>query len=89
MVIDAAQFDSSSDEAFIKSMAIPGIRRAGDFTTAVTLAPLTPLLIHNAGNKFNTEKIEAVYKAFGKAEDFKSQSARLSDSEIIAWLSSK
>jgi acetyl xylan esterase AXE1 len=88
MVIDAAEFDSSSDEAFIKSVAIPGIRRAGDFTTAVTIAPLTPLLVHNTGNKFNTEKIEAVYKAFGKAESFKSQSAKLSDSELIAWLSS-
>jgi hypothetical protein len=89
MVIDAAQFDSSSDEAFIKSMAIPGIRRAGDFTTAVTIAPLTPLLIYNTGNKFNTEKIEALYKAFGKAEDFKSQTAKLSDPELVAWLSSK
>jgi acetyl xylan esterase AXE1 len=89
MVIDAAQFDSSSDEAFIKSMAIPGIRRAGDFTTAVTVAPLTPLLIYNTGNKFNTEKIEALYKAFGKAEDFKSQTAKLGDPELGAWLSSK
>jgi hypothetical protein len=89
MVIDADQFDSASDEAFIKSVAIPGIRRAGDFTTAVTIAPLTPLLIHNTGNKFNTEKIEAVYKAFGKAEAFKSQPAKLSDSELVAWLSSK
>jgi hypothetical protein len=89
MVIDAAQFDSSSDEAFIKSMAIPGIRRAGDFTTAVTVAPLTPLLIYNTGNKFNTEKIEALYKAFGKAEDFKSQTAKLSDPELGAWLFSK
>jgi dienelactone hydrolase len=88
MVIDADQFDSASDEAFIKSVAIPGIRRAGDFTTAVTIAPLTPLLIHNTGNKFNTEKIEAVYKAFGKAEAFKSQPTKLSDSELIAWLSS-
>lgn len=89
MVIDAAQFDSSSDEAFIKSMPIPGVRRAGDFTTAVTVAPLTPLLIHNAGNKFKAEKIEAVYKAFGKAENFKSQSAKLSDVELVTWLSSK
>ena len=89
MVVDAAQFNSSSDEAFIKSMAIPGIRRAGDFTTAVTVAPLMPLLIHNTGNKFNTEKIEAVYKTFGKAEDFKSQSAKLSDPELVTWLSSK
>jgi dienelactone hydrolase len=89
MAIDAAQFDLSRDESFIKSAAIPGIRRAGDFTTAVTIAPLTPLLIHNTGNKFNTEKIEAVYKAFGKAENFKMQSARINDSELIAWLSSK
>jgi acetyl xylan esterase AXE1 len=89
MVIDAAQFDSSSDEAFIKSMAIPGIRRAGDFTTAVTVAPLTPLLIHNTGNKFKAEKIEAVYNALGKAENFKSQSAKLSDAELVTWLSSK
>jgi dienelactone hydrolase len=89
MVIDAVEFDSSSDEAFIKSLAIPGVRRAGDFTTAVTIAPLTPLLIHNTGNKFITEKIEAAYKAFGKAENFKSQPAKLSDSELVAWLSSK
>jgi len=89
MVIDAAQFDSSSDEAFIKSMPIPGVRRAGDFTTAATVAPLTPLLIHNAGNKFKAEKIEAVYNAFGKAENFKSQSAKLSDAELVTWLSSK
>jgi dienelactone hydrolase len=89
MVIDAAQFDASSDDAFIKSLAIPGIRRAGDFTTAVTIAPLTLLLIHNTGNKFDTEKIEAVYRALGKAENFKTQSARINDSELIAWLSSK
>ncbi|HEX5083435.1 MAG TPA: hypothetical protein VFY40_15425, partial [Blastocatellia bacterium] len=89
MVIDAAGFDSASDEAFIKSVAVPGIRRAGDFTTAAAIAPLTPLLIHNTAGKFNTEKIEAVYKAFGKAETFKSQPAKLSDAELVAWLSSK
>lgn len=87
MVVDAAEFDSSSDEAFVKSLGIPGIRRAGDFTTAVAIAPLTPLLIHNAGNKFNAEKIEAVYKAFGKAGSFKSQPAKLNNSELAAWLS--
>lgn len=87
MVVDAAEFDSSSDEAFVKSLGIPGIRRAGDFTTAIAIAPLTPLLIHNAGNKFNAEKIEAVYKAFGKAGSFKSQPAKLNNSELAAWLS--
>ncbi|HEY8461763.1 MAG TPA: acetylxylan esterase [Blastocatellia bacterium] len=89
MAIDANRFDSSSDEAFMKDLAIPGIRRAGDFTTAVAIAPHTPLLIHNTGNKFNADKIKAVYRAFGKAKIFKSKSAKLSDSQIIAWLSSK
>lgn len=89
MAVDAAEFDSSSDEAFTKSVAIPGIRRAGDFMTAVAIAPLTPLLIHNTGDKFKTEKIEAIYKAFGKTGNFKSQSTRLNASELAAWLSSK
>src|SRR5262249_16938208 len=89
MALDVAQFDSSGDEAFTKTLAVPGIRRAGDFTTAVTIAPLTPLLIHNTGNKFNAEKIEAVYKAFGKAGNFKAQYAKLGASELAAWLSSK
>lgn len=89
MVVDVAEFDSTSDEAFVKSLPIPGIRRAGDLTTAVTIAPLTPLLIHNTGNKFRAERIEAVYKTLGKAENFKAQTAKLGDSELAAWLSSK
>jgi cephalosporin-C deacetylase-like acetyl esterase len=89
MAVDAAQFASSSDEAFTKIIPIPGIRRAGDFTTAVAIAPLTPLLIHNTGDRFETEKIEAIYKAFGKAGSFKTQSTRLSASELAAWLSLK
>ena len=65
------------------------IRGAGDFSTAVTIAPLTPLFIHNTGNKFKTDRIEAIYKAFGKAESFKSQTTKIGDSELAAWLSSK
>jgi dienelactone hydrolase len=89
MVIDAAEFDSSSDEAFAKAVGVPGIRAAGDFTTAAALAPLTPLLIHNTGGKFNAGQIEDLYKAFGKAENFKAQSPKLSEAELAAWLSSK
>jgi hypothetical protein len=89
MIVDAAEFDSASDEAFVKSLPIPGIRRAGDFATAGAIAPLTPLLIHNTGNKFRAGRIEAVYKTFGKAENFKTQPAKVGESELAAWLSSK
>jgi dienelactone hydrolase len=87
MVVDAAGFDNTSDDAFLKSLAIPGLRRAGDFFTAAAIAPLTPLLIHNTGGRFRTDGIAEVYKTFGRSADFSVQSNSLNDSEIMAWLS--
>jgi hypothetical protein len=89
MLIDAAGFDNTSDEEFLNWLPIPGIRRAGDFTTAVTIAPLTPLLIHNTGDKFQTARFAEIYRRFARAEDFQSQSRALSNAEIINWLSAK
>ncbi|MEK7832653.1 MAG: acetylxylan esterase, partial [Acidobacteriota bacterium] len=40
MVADAAELDSTNDKEFLARLPIPGVRRAGDFSTAVTLAPL-------------------------------------------------
>ncbi len=87
MVIDADQFDTSSDEDFLKHLPIPGLRRAGDFSTAVTIAPLAPLLIHNTGDKFSTERISAVYYKFGRQEDFRSKSTEMTNTELLEWLS--
>jgi hypothetical protein len=89
MVIDSAQFGNSGDEEFLKYLPIPGIRRAGDLTTAVAIAPLSSLLIHNTGNKFRTEQLTAIYRRFGRAEDFKSQPGVIDNPALIAWLSSK
>lgn len=88
-VVDAGQFDSTSDTVYLQSLPIPGIRRAGDFVTAVTLAPLTPLWIHNAGGKFNTTQLEDVYRRLGRTEDFQAQSKQLSMKELIALLTQR
>lgn len=89
MVIDAGQFNTESEEEFLRRMPIPGLRRAGDFITAVTIAPHTPLLIHNTGNQFRTERMAEVYRQFGRAADFKIQANRITDVELIRWLSAK
>ena len=89
MVADAAELDSANDKDFLARWPIPGIRRAGDFQTAVTLAPLTPLLIHNTGGKFRTEPISGIYGRFGRAENFKTSSTAISANELITWLKSK
>ncbi|MBL8187046.1 MAG: acetylxylan esterase, partial [Acidobacteria bacterium] len=88
MVVDASQLDSSDDQQVLAQVPIPGIRRAGDFQTAVTLAPLTPLLIHNTGGKFRTDFITELYRRLGRAEDFKPSSPELGKQELLNWLSS-
>lgn len=86
VVIDADGFDSSNDDEFIKSLPIPGIRRAGDFATAVRIAPFTPLLIHNAGTRFRTEEISEAFRLFGRASDLNSFPDRRSIDQIVSWL---
>ncbi|MFN0084837.1 MAG: alpha/beta hydrolase family protein [Blastocatellia bacterium] len=88
-IVDAAGFDSESDDAFSRSLPIPGLRRAGDFTTAVTIAPLAPLFIHNTGARFRADRIADIYRRLGRAEDFQSQAAEASTSEILRRTSSK
>lgn len=89
MAIDAGQFNTESEEEFLRRMPIPGLRRAGDFITAVTIAPHTPLLIHNTSNQFRTERMAEVYRQFGRAADFKTQANKITDVELIKWLSAK
>jgi hypothetical protein len=86
MAVDAARFDTSNDEEYLKYLPIPGIRRAGDFKTSVTVSPLTPLFIHNTGDKFRTAAIAEVYSRFGRAADFKTQQTELTNRSLVAWL---
>jgi dienelactone hydrolase len=50
-VIDVDRFDNASDQAFVDRLYIPGLRRAGDFRTAIAMAS-APVIVHNAGEQF-------------------------------------
>ena len=71
-VLDVGDFDTSSDAAFVNRLYMPGLRRAGDLTTAGSLLG-DRAVIHNAGARFNIE---------GAAVN----RAKLSPREIIALL---
>lgn len=86
MAVDADRFDAASDEEFLRRLAVPGLRRAGDLTTAVTLAPLTPLLVHNTGSSFADAALAEVYRRVGRAEDFQAESEKLSEEALVKWL---
>jgi hypothetical protein len=50
-ILDVGDFDTSSDDAFVERLYIPGLRRAGDLSTAANMAG-DRVLIHNAGARF-------------------------------------
>ena len=50
-VLDVGDFDTTSDTAFIERLYMPGLRRAGDLSTAAALAG-DRIVIHNAGPRF-------------------------------------
>jgi hypothetical protein len=64
-VIDANQFDSENDEAWVETYYVPCIRGIGDIVTAAALIAPCPLTIVNTGNAFKTAAIEQAYKAVG------------------------
>jgi hypothetical protein len=51
-VFDVGGFDTSSDQAFVDHLYMPGLRRAGDLQTAAA-AGRGAIVVHNAGATFN------------------------------------
>ena len=86
IVVDADEFDNSSDQAYLTSLPIPIIRRAGDFRTAGALIVPRPLLIHNTGDAFQTGWIRDTYRAVGEEDQIKVESKTASDATILEWL---
>jgi dienelactone hydrolase len=86
VVADAAQFDTTSDDAFVADLYVPSLRRAGDFRTACTLALPASLMIHNTGGTFATSWAADVYRSLKLAPLFRVQKARASDAQIVGWI---
>jgi hypothetical protein len=53
-LLDVGDFDTANDAAFLERLYIPGLRRAGDLSTAFALAGARAV-IHNAGPRFNLD----------------------------------
>ena len=55
-VVNVGGFDTSSDAQFVERVYIPGLRRAGDFQTAVGMAR-GEVIVHGAGDRFRVPGI--------------------------------
>ena len=67
-LVDVSRFSSEEDQAYLEHLYVPVLRRAGDFKTASMLAPATRLLIHNAGESFDTGWFRQAYELAGKTD---------------------
>jgi dienelactone hydrolase len=86
MVADASQFRSQDDQAYLDRLYVPLIRKAGDFRTALTVAPPTRLLIHNTSSQFETEWVRNAYQISKAESALRIESGQVSEAEILAWL---
>jgi dienelactone hydrolase len=86
VVCDTAGFDTSNDEAFVKDLDVPCLRKAGDFNTAIAMIAPGMMLIHNTQGKFDTSWVGDVYKATAQAEAVKVVNGKASDDQIIRWV---
>jgi hypothetical protein len=71
-VLAVGQFDTSSDADYVSHVYVPGLRRAGDFKTAVAMSR-GQIIVHDAGAAFQVPGLRP-------------QAARLRPSEIVALL---
>ena len=55
-ILNVGDFDTASDEAFLDRVYIPGLRRAGDFQTAVAMIQ-GDVIVHGAGDGFRVTGI--------------------------------
>ena len=88
---DCANLDLTSDTALLTNdLFIPGLRRMGDFRTALALAAPHPLFLHNMGTKFTaTEWIRPVYAGAEATAALRTSADLQNDSTIVEWLTAK
>lgn len=54
-IVDVGQFDNTSDGMFVERLYIPGIRRAGDLQTALSMSRARLVVVHNAADRFTLD----------------------------------
>jgi len=86
VVADTARFDCEDDQAWVRDIYIPHLRRAGDVRTAAALAAPVPIALHNLSCTFPSDCLRTIYLAAGFPEALHLQGETMRPDEIAAWL---
>jgi len=84
--IDACQFESAKDAAYLKDLFVPLLRRAGDLRAAGAMVAPRPLLLHNTGAAFKTDWITGAYSVAQAGRSLRVLSRKAGNASIVDWL---
>ena len=86
VVADADRFPTALDEAYLDRLSIPLFRSVGGFETALTLGLDARLHVHDTADAFDTAAAEASSRATGNAARLRVSREKLTDADVVAWL---
>ena len=85
-VIDTDRFDTDSDEAYESRLFMPVLRRLGGLSAAAALATPAELYLHHTGHAFETDEIEAAYRAADALDRLRTQRTPADMPQVVAWI---
>ncbi len=86
LVADAGQFTWTDDQSYARCLFLPGLRRLGDFRTALALAAPSRTLIVNTGPAFPIAETKALYHSVGQSARLAIDEERVDAQAIVRWL---
>jgi dienelactone hydrolase len=89
VVADLAGFDATSDDAYLKRLYTPQLRRAGDLRTAGALWAPSKLLVHNVGTKADLSFAADAYAAAGAPKKLRIEAGEASAEQIAEWVTGR
>ncbi len=88
VVADCDQLDVSDDQNLLApDLFCPGLRNIDTFTGTPALNAPRGLLLHNVARNFPIAGLRAAYRVLKAQDHFRSESHRLTDDQIVAWIS--
>jgi dienelactone hydrolase len=86
VVVDADRFPTALNEAYLDRLSIPLLRSVGGFETALTLGLGARVHVHDTADAFDTAAAEASSRATGNVARLRVSREKLTDADVVAWL---
>jgi dienelactone hydrolase len=86
VAVDADQFDAADDDAFVRRLFVPCLRRVGDVRTALALMAPSPLLVHNTHEHFPHDWASAAYRTANAERRLRWHREKLPPTDIAQWI---